>query len=152
MALSAIGCGAEPPELPSCRLLLAPDAEALEAVEAAAGRWGAATGCDLPIDAGGLPVRVVDQVYDADGNPIHAGTFMSHNADGSRWPEHIEFTRGAGVSLEDASLHEIGHALRVKAGHAESGLMGPFGASSIDAESLAFVCEFAECGAFVPEH
>jgi hypothetical protein len=134
-----------------CGMAFDPDPELLAATEAAAKRWSAATGCDVRIEAGGVPIVLAEpqDVRDESGTPKRAITEVRDGL-----PVRIAYRRGPLLpwTVETMLTHEMGHALGMRE-HTQTGLMAEtteLGAP-IDAESLAGVCAVLECSAFVPE-
>lgn len=163
LGLALSGCA---PAAPNGPLVLSPDAEALQYAGDAAARWMAATGLEIVVGSGGVPVTFGDYPLDHRSDSCSA-SYVTRRAD--------VFTRASIVitrPVEDNSfcapvgelmLHEVGHVLQERAdqggdaarGHVgeEGNLMSEFGTGDglIDAESLAKVCSRAPCSDFVPE-
>jgi hypothetical protein len=130
---------------PQCGLVISPTDELSIRTTNAAARWAAATGCDVRVGEGGVPVFTVDALHTSEGK-IAAG-HASHDEAGAC--SSIEVW----LYYSDAATvpHEIGHCLGA-AGHSPSGLMtSGAGPNQIDAASLALVCASAPCLAFNPE-
>lgn len=155
---AALSADLEAPE--ACGAVLTPDADLLEETTAAADRWSKATGCDVRVGEGGMPVHLVDVVIDGEGNPLPA-----HIVGGFHRGENAIYV----TPLRDAGTvtHEIGHALvpRVDTAvypdghHDPEAVEGPCdalmcpggGLGHIKAQDLAMVCTGFACTAFAPE-
>lgn len=143
----------------------APDLEA--ATRVAAERWSAATGCDVRVEAGGVPMKAWARLfveYREDGRALladinHGGT-MKSICGLSTWTDDESAVRIIDVSLacdvEDAVTHEMGHALAHLKRHSFTGMMAsgenPDRTLDIDAASLELVCYSFPCASFNPEH
>lgn len=142
----------------------------LPEAEAAAARWSAATGCDVRVEAGGVPI--VQQPYvliqdEPDGSKtVHA----EQSTDGTR--RHVcgatLFEAGALVAIYLATEnhpcnvkgqgtrilpHEMGHALGGY-GHTDGGMMhhdSPVPRPRINGADLALVCSRLRCARVRPE-
>jgi hypothetical protein len=129
----------------SCGAAFDPDPVLLADTTAAAARWSAATGCDIRVEAGGVPVQLVLSIKRPDGSDTPGAV----TADLSLVEIH---QKARGAQRTRTVLHEMGHALG--AGHVHAhGVMSdtaPFDAV-IDAPSLEEVCAHLACSAFVPE-
>jgi len=141
----------ETAEPEGCGMVFTPVPELLEATEAAAARWSPATGCDVRVDEGGLPVVVLDDVINLEGESKNARTTFKGEP-GAATPLAIEVRRDIPRDFGRVMVHEMGHALGGH-GHTDSGVMkGKSEAGApIDALSLSLVCENLSCVAFVPE-
>ena len=136
-----------------CTRVFSPSPEAYEYVARAAERWARATGCDVRVGEGGIPVVMVDEILDLDGNRA-AGV---SNVEACNVAS-IEIARYASRPSRVA-LHEMGHALSQPCnvydgtGHADTGIMTPDSAADvIDAASLSLICEGGlDCRTFNPE-
>jgi hypothetical protein len=160
---------AEPEPVP-CGMAFDPAPELLAGTEAAAERWSAATGCDVRVEAGGVPMKAWTSLFAEtrpDGHTLlsrinHGGT-MRHICGLSTWTEDASAVRIIDVSLpypgcEDVEwsvAHEMWHALVAVKGHALSGIGAsgdsPDKSALIDAASLAAVCSSLPCSVFSPE-
>jgi hypothetical protein len=159
-----------PLEVGHCGMAFDPVSEMLELTKAAAARWSSATGCDVRVEPGGVPVRAqgflfIEELPSGlvrvhDSNPqlafdeLCGGTFW--RPDGS--VSHIivatdspSCPRGPGVSTD----HEAGHALARRRGHPATGLMADTNADGrtdvVNSASLVWICEALDCAVFVPE-
>lgn len=148
------GCDrASPPQLPppaaalsgpACSFELTPDDLLLDAVEAAAERWGRATGCDIHVGPAGVPVVFADRIRRPDGKTEAAG--MTTEAR-DRVLIHVRGTDWPGTVL-----HELGHVLGGEHVASDGILSGEAGHTDvIDAPALESVCTRLPCGAFSPE-
>lgn len=141
-----------------------PDLEA--ATRVAAERWSTATGCDVRVEAGGVPMKAWARLfveYREDGHALladinHGGT-MKSICGLSTWTDDESAVRIIDVSLacdeEDAVAHEMGHALARLRRHSFTGVMAsgdnPERSPVIDAASLDLVCFELPCPAIEPE-
>lgn len=138
-----------PPELvlvaepPACEVVLSPEAGLVASVEAGAARWSRATGCDVHVGEGGVPVVFATPILRPDGTEAPAATSEARDLVQVD-PRHAR--------RDEAVEHELGHVLG--AGHVAShGVMsGDKGRTrTIDAASLEAVCAVLPCLAFMPE-
>lgn len=139
------------PEPEACGMVFSPVPELLEATELAAARWSAATGCDVRVGEGGVPVVYVDPV--ADGLVGIGGN--GENASGGVYRyEETGACAQIGQVIEHSTAqtvaHEIGHCIG-QPGHTEDGLMSPFAKGALNAASLERVCDVFPCAWFNPE-
>lgn len=157
LALSVnVGCGAglEPEARPFAVFSPAEDldADTRDAVR----DWSVATGLDLRVAPGGIPVYSVPQALDGNGDPACAITATSFSSSTGEWMrvDLIELSADVGWCQSTALRlrHEIGHAIdRCKQGtpgHAARGLMAAQPKSEdteIDGDALAVVCACAPC-------
>jgi hypothetical protein len=132
-----------------CGAVFTPDLALLEETTAAAARWAAATGCDVRVGDNGIPVRLVEMLFDELGN-----------AQPDMWGLQSWTTGGeiiidvTGLRSESVIPHEMGHALFPRHGHVEDGISlmcSDGGSGQITAADLTFVCEGFPCEAFAPE-
>lgn len=154
VATLAAACGTTPPSEPEplvltaayearCeRVVLSPEPELRLATMAAAERWSRATGCNVEVGEGGVPVVAETPILRPDGTEAPGAT------SDDRWLVRVDPRHG---KRTDTVTHEVGHVLG--AGHAGSGLMSDHEGRGtlIDAESLAAVCAVLDCAAFMPE-
>lgn len=126
-------------------IVFTPDDVLAADVTSAAARWSAATGREIVVGEGGVPVQLVLAIKRPDGTDTPGAV----TADLSLVEIH---QKARGAQRTRTVLHEIGHALG--AGHAHThGVMSdaaPFDAV-IDAASLEEVCAHLACTAFIPE-
>jgi hypothetical protein len=118
-----------------------------------AARWSAATGCDVRVEVGGLPVRFAtpEELTMEDGG--HARGVASFGDDGQ-----VKFIGYRSGSMNDWTVdmtltHELGHALGCHS-HTNDGsvLDSPSQLySKITANALECVCASLNCEVFVPE-
>ena len=123
----------------------APDIAAL--THDAAEQWSDATGCDVHLEEGGIPVRFVDRILNDRGEPQCGATHRLRDEAGAViGVSDIEISQNRGdrchLTARDV-LHEMGHALAPQRGHTTVGLMAaaPNGTDYIDGVSELFVCE-----------
>lgn len=121
VGLLALGCacGAEPDGDPG-PLVLTPDERLEQVTRDWAAKWSAATGLEVVIGDGGVPVRAFDRVTN-DGKEVCGTTTIT---DGVPVEIQIDMTPpdrcvGWGYMVG----HEIGHALAGDPGHEDDGLM-----------------------------
>jgi hypothetical protein len=177
----ASGCGVSPPSVrpgadsnadagvvgeAACWVVVTPDGALLAETERAAERWSEATGCDVRVGEGGVPIVAWPRLfveYTADGRALladinHGGT-MKPLCGLSSWTEDESAVRIIDVSLAcdvgDAVTHELGHALAGLKRHSFTGMMAagdnPARSRVIDAASLELVCYQLPCAAPSPE-
>jgi hypothetical protein len=165
-ALLAVGCGAPDPSalFPFGRTMTfspEPGAEGEASIEAETRamiqRWNTATDAVMKTGAGGVPVRFVDQAYDADGVAVCGATERVIDADTkvTLGIVSIEITRVKSdgcMHPADVLVHEGAHAFAPGAPHARSGVYRA-GADDpeINADTLESVCTVFDCKAFVAE-
>jgi hypothetical protein len=151
----------------SCGMAFDPDPELAEATQLAATRWSAATGCHVRIEAGGIPVRALPQIFIADdeqvvytddpnGDRRLVCGVTQHRWDIGAFAIHVATdTPRCTRSIDEVVAHEIGHAFGPPATHAEGGLCAdsnsPHRTSVISESTLEWACSHTACSAFVPE-
>lgn len=144
VGLLAFGCacGAEPDGGPG-PLVLTPDARLEQVTRDWAAKWSEATGLQVVIGDGGVPVRALDRVTN-DGKEACGTTTIT---DGAPVDIQIDMTPpdrcvGWGYMVG----HEIGHALAGDPGHEDDGLMAQkprLGVQlTVDAD---YVCSRVDC-------
>lgn len=138
---------------PACRVVFSPE-ESLraETLEAAA-RWSKATGCDVAVGEGGIPVRLVaDLGLSERGTRVHGWTHcLDTSAACKRSGLVIDLTP---EHKPAAMAHEMGHALPAIMAHVadEHALMDNSGGDGfILAADLVQICSVLHCQAFAPE-
>jgi len=150
-----------------CEMAFAPPPELLDATEAAAARWSAATGCDISVSDDGIPMKSWPHLFGeltADGkhnllSAINHGGTMRSLCGLSTWEEDAPTVRIIDIALDcdvpDAVAHEMGHALAQLKRHSLTGVMADGKATArthaIDSASLELVCYSLPCRAFEPE-
>lgn len=134
------------PEPAPCGMAFDPAPELRGATEKAAERWSAATGCDVRVEAGGVPVVVARGLTTSGGKRV-AGAWR-HTAAEPDICRRIDIDDQLGGPITVA--HELGHCLGAR-GHSETGLMAEGAPGPIDGASLALVCSALHCSVFVPE-
>lgn len=134
-----------------CGVAFDPAPELLEATQRAAERWSAATGCDVRVDADGIPLVVLDEVIDNAGKPTRGRTTTVW-VDGVLRTDRIEYRRDSLDQVGRIVPHEMGHAIGGY-GHSGAGIMRerPKATDVIDSSSLELVCATLDCAAFEPE-
>lgn len=165
LALFTMGCSAAGDGHSKLRppLTLSPSAELADATEAAAAAWEHATGIEMVVGSGGVPLWVEDDI-DACGK-----TFTRRRA------STLELVGPAGIAVRRRApagkycrdwtgtlKHELGHLLSElgspdspvpNGGHTETGLMSEqaIPLAAIDEPALQLVCSYAHCIQFEPE-
>jgi hypothetical protein len=142
-----------------CERVYSPDVDSARFVEAAAARWSAATGCEIRVGAGRIPVTMSEQLT----NPI---TGEHPQGITEYLPTRIGLQRGmvptvhqAGAGVTDnesmlflVAMHEMGHSLGI---HQEmdlsGGVMSVSGDGLVHAAELEVVCAAIACEVFAPE-
>lgn len=151
-AEAALTAAEAAPEPKHCEVVLTPKDPTLEAeTVAAAARWSQATGCDIHVGEGGVPIWLMPEIpYEDRFVPGLTGYYE----DGRLW---------IAVTPERQAVvipHEIGHVLHPHVGHVEDELplearqslmSSGGGAGHITAADLEDVCSELACTAFVPE-
>lgn len=139
-----------------CGLALDPIPELLTATAVVAARWSAATGCDVRVEAGGLPVRFATDVELTTGEG-HSARGVAHRND-SGVVEFIGYTATdarLAWTVERTLAHEVGHALGCWDHTSESGasVLDQVWSSSakITSAALECVCSTLECETLTPE-
>jgi hypothetical protein len=129
---------------PACSVVLSPGPVLVDATAAAAARWSAATGCDISLGEGGVPVGLALSIPRPDGSEAPGMT----PADRSR----IDINQRAGEPQRWRTVaHELGHVLGVDE-HVGAGIMGDVGRLDvIDVAALASVCAHVPCSVMAPE-
>jgi hypothetical protein len=131
---------------PRCGLVLSPRPALADATQSAAERWSAATGCDVRVSPGGVPVIHVTGLVTTSGKRA-AGAWRSYVGDDVCKRIDIDDELGGPRTV----AHEVGHCLGAH-GHAESGLMAEgAGNGVIDEATVEFVCSQVPCLSFQPE-
>lgn len=155
LALSA--CGAASDGNDARPTVFSPDPELADVTRQWAERWSAASGLDVRVEEGGIPVLAVDDVAWADGTVWCGATFQVMR--GTRWlgaqAIQVDLTPPDGcVGWGYTVGHEMAHALGAL-DHAESGLLANSPALGvihvIDEAALELLCINVECPAFNPE-
>lgn len=157
LLLVMCGCGGSAESAQKCGVALEPDAAVADVTDEWAGRWSAATGCDVRVESGGIPVFGVEESSIDDGKVRCGSTQRLYRGEETIriLSVEIDLTPPDGCVGWGYSVgHELGHAIGAR-GHTESGLMVdrlPLGVVHvIDAPSLELVCAELSCSAFNPE-
>jgi len=141
------------PESPPCGMAFDPDPELLDATQRAADRWSAATGCDIRIEDGGVPVIVHDHLY-AVKDPSQEICGLATCTEDESAVIKLDVSLACS-DTEDTTTHEMGHALARLKRHSLTGVMASGmnknRTTVIDAASLELVCYSFECAEIVPE-
>jgi hypothetical protein len=165
LSLLLTACGAPVDHGP---IALSPSDDTRELVERAASEWTQATGIDILIGAGGIPVTAAEEALDEDGNPACGITPVRR---GKRSREFRAIERVVIAMRPPAGcprwqtgrtmLHEIGHVVcefgvdgdPENGCHSETGLMATKAneTQGIDGASLEVVCAHATCTRFEPQ-
>lgn len=124
-------------------LTLSPDPQLAQLTSDWAERWSEATGLQIEVAVGGVPVRAVDDIDVDEGETCGATTIT----DGVAVDIQIDVTPPARCAGWGYMLgHEIGHALAGDATHDEGGLMARKPAQGVVLEVDAdYVCSRVEC-------
>lgn len=161
IAILALGCSAAGADGSNFQapLVLSPSPEIEPATREAMQAWQAATGIEIQIGAGGVPVSIEDSIQDC------GLTFTDRAGTGElRGVHSIVVRRDAGRRCANWSRtlrHEIGHALMNHfspdvgpgLGHAEAGIMADRANATpgLDQAALELVCAIAPCAWMSPE-
>jgi hypothetical protein len=125
-------------------MVFSPATELLDATTRAAARWSAATGCDVRVGTGGIPVVILPEVILNNGEARRSRAVVGSSND------RIEYRRRNLADAGEIMPHELGHMLGGY-GHSDSGVMKGLPETPIDAASLLLVCENLHCESFAPE-
>lgn len=139
----------DPVEAEPCGMVFSPVPELLDATVAQAARWSVATGCDIRVGEGGVPVVIAEQILAPDGTR-RRGVAREESGVLVR----IEIERATAIfsnTLDTILGHEIGHVLGAHA-HAGCLMASPVvNHAPICAADLEAVCASLACSAFNPE-
>jgi hypothetical protein len=145
----------EPTEVPGrCGLALDPIPELLEGTRVAAARWSAATGCDVRVEAGGVPVRFAtnEEVTGEDGE-LGRGVTSFDKATAEL--VFIGYRSGPVLpwTVDMTLTHELGHALGCHSHTSDGGVLDTPSQlySKITADALTCTCASLACEVMVPE-
>lgn len=149
----ALGCGGDaiPPSAAAgtpgptligaahCAATFSPDAALLEATELAAARWSVATGCEVVVAEGGVPVELAATIPRPDGSEAPGATSAERDL--------VRINMRVGKAQRERTvMHELGHALGGDHTASDGVLSGAKGGRDvIDAEALATVCSRLPC-------
>lgn len=146
LALVGCACGEEAlTPAATCSVVLSPDEAIQGQTEAAAQRWSEATGCDIAVRPGGVPLHIVAGIRRPDGTQAPGATSAARDL--------VEINvRVRGEQLAVTILHELGHALGGNHVATHGILSGEKGYDPvIDDLSLGEVCAHRSCLSFNPE-
>lgn len=138
-------------EAARCGAVFSADSGIAELVESAATQWSEATGCDVRLGEGGIPVSYVERIVDARGNPQCGETHRLRDDSGAILGVdfiHISTNLADRCHLHARDvLHEMGHGLAPHRGHTTEGLMAPTwdAVDYVDEPARAFVCSELGC-------
>jgi hypothetical protein len=138
---------------PACQFVFSPEESLRAETLDAAARWSKATGCDVVVGEGGIPVRLVDDLgLSPRGTRVHGWT---HCPDTSTACTQSRLVIDLTPEHKPAAMaHEMGHALPAIMTHVqdEHALMDNSGGDGlILAADLVQICSALPCQAFVPE-
>lgn len=132
----------EPDASLGCSVRFSPEPELEGATNSAASDWSAATGCEITVGPGGIPVVLADSIPDEDGAERQGSTDIAR----TRIQVHRLATRRFRVVL-----HEMGHALGGEHTDTDGCLSGALGRRNVvDAAALETVCAVLPCLGFSP--
>jgi hypothetical protein len=154
------------PEPSPCGMAFDPDPELGDATEAAVARWCAATGCDVRVEAGGVPIRAQgfvfigdgpEAVYDSDPQLERrqvCGATLTRAATGETVGIFVS-TSEQRCDIRKTVMHETAHTMATPGTHATDGIGAEGGTpeqtNAVTSGTLEWVCERLPCSAFVPE-
>lgn len=120
-----------------CEVRFSPEPALEGAANSAASDWSTATGCDITVGPGGIPIVLADSIPDADGNERQGQTSDGRDV---IWIHRLATRRYHVV------VHEMGHALGGEHVASDGVLSGAVPRTNvIDAASLASVCSVLAC-------
>lgn len=136
-----------------CGMAFDPVPELLQDTVSAAARWSVATGCDVRVESGGIPIRAEGYLQDETGDAA-CGL--------ATWDDARTGVQTISIAMVDIRclppytvLHEMGHALADIQAHSLSGVMAAAASKGkstrINAASLELVCRGMHCAHFEPE-
>lgn len=141
-----------------CERIFTPDAELFHEVVDATERWSKATGCNIHVGEGGIPVRLVEVVVGANGKqyPYSGGTYIGPNGPvvqvtAAREPHDIPHELGHALFPSARPGYPLGHVPPDADGQCRALMCGNGGDGHIIEEDLANICEGLPCSAFVAE-
>jgi hypothetical protein len=155
-ALALIGCASPEPvtrlaiQLDPAGLSETEQSAMIEALEDAAERIEWASGIEVAIEDGGLPIRVQDEVI---CGGVHAAG-CNRKKDGKHTEITIRRAEIEGRTLEETIIHELFHRLGHKEHNEEGGIMDPMAfkyVPKIRTLELETLCSESVCSAFRPE-
>jgi hypothetical protein len=130
----------EPDASLACSVRFSPVPELEGATNSAASDWSTATGCDITVGPGGIPVVLADSIPDAEGVERQGQTSDARDI---IWVHRLATRRFRVV------LHEMGHALGGNHTDTDGCLSGAPGRRDvIDEAALVTVCSALPCPAF----
>ncbi len=136
----------------TCGMAFDPDPSLKAATEYAVVRWSAATGCDIRVEEGGIPVYAHDHFYAVD-EPDREICGLATWAEDESGVIRLDVSLACGV--EDTVTHEVGHAIAGWKRHSFAGVMAAGEDEDrtgvIDLASLEMVCYHFPCAVLNPE-
>ncbi len=151
--LLCMGCQQTPPATSGCQYTFTPDTTLETETLAAAAAWQEATGLNICIAPGGVPIHSVSQTQDGNEDSVCGITTIEYRGNTERRVQYIEIAtdRTDCHTLYHTVLHEMGHALsRARLddpGHAPRGVMfeKSIDDDNLDADAIDYVCRRAPC-------
>ncbi len=156
--VEAVPAPAAVPHVPECGAILTVMSPELQPyVEQAAARWQAAIGCPVTVGDGGVPITLLDHVYDADNSDkeVIGLTDIYRDDNDAFWGPIDTFISRQTKEPEVTVAHEVGHILgamtHTAGGIMHAWLLRPIELNVIDGDALADVCASVACTIMKPE-